>query len=93
MLKNKLYLQYESLLRKEEVVTAVYEEALALVQDAPFVHNQMIKMRVDALDKSLNWTEREDGKTQMTESDKTFGFESNILAFEQYFIDKVSLST
>ena len=87
------YLQYETLLRKEEKDTGVYEEAFNLVQDAPFIHSQFAKMRLSHLDKILDWNKRKDGEMGEPDPDKKLNFERNILAFEGYFTDKVASTT
>ena len=61
-----------------------------MVQDAPFIHSQFSKMRLSHLDKILDWVDRKDGEMGESDADKKLNFETNILAFENYFTDKVA---
>ena len=73
----------------------MYEEAYGLVQDASYAHNQLAKLRLDNLDAIEGWHYRRDGTMGNSEESlnyKSLNFESNILAFEDYFIDKVTKS-
>ena len=71
----------------------MYEEAYGLVQDASYAHNQLAKLRLNNLDEIEGWQYRRDGTMGNSEDDKSLNFESNILAFEDYFIDKVTKSS
>ena len=87
------YLQYEALLRKEKKDAGDYEEAFNLVRDVPYIRNQLAKMRLSHLDKILDWVDRKDGEMGESDADKKLNFETNILAFENYFTDKVASTT
>ena len=54
----------------------------------------MTKLRVNHLDKSLQWTTREDGKLgEESEPDIKLDIGRNLLEFENHFIDKVIPNT
>ena len=53
----------------------------------------MTKLRVNHLDKSLQWVTREDGKLEESEPDMKLDFVRNLLEFEKHFIDKVVPTT
>ena len=79
-------------MRKEGNDTNVYEEAFLLIRNAPFVSFEMTKMRLEYLDKIEHWDIRKEGtigESKSKEDHKT-SFESNILTFERYFIEKVT---
>ena len=67
-----------------------------LLQDAPFISSTMMKHRLGYLDKIVHWYDRKEGTTdeigrkELTNADKKSQFETRLLAFEQYIVDKVN---
>ena len=67
-----------------------------LLQDAPFISSTMMKHRLGYLDKLVHWYDRKEGTTdeigrkELTIADEKSQFETRLLAFEEYIVDKVN---